>query len=220
MVACTVTCLSQNVTYTSRTAFNAAVAGIAGTRLDLGFEPPLPPGGTSVGGGAFRYWAPWAVGGLTFGGEVLLIRPERFPLASSTNNVLNNYDSFTPLTVGLNGLSRAFGAEFGSLLSPTYSSFTATVSLDNGEVFTFTAPANPNRAFFGFVTTQSFSKLTFSDGALVGVPVPLHEEILDNITAIVVVPEPSVTVLCLLAGGLICLCRVLRRRRTSEIRQV
>jgi hypothetical protein len=89
----------------------------------------------------------------------------------------------------MNAPTLAFGADFASLLTPFYTSFLATVTLDNGNVFTFTAPADPNFTFFGFVTQQPFSTLTFSDGGLVGTG--LHEEILDNIT-VVRVPEPGV----------------------------
>jgi hypothetical protein len=82
------------------------------------------------------------------------------------------------------------------LLSPVYTSFLATVTLNDGRVFTFTAPADPNLRFFGFVTTQPFSSLTFSDGGLIG---PFHGEILDNIT-VVTVPEPGVFALLALGA--------------------
>jgi hypothetical protein len=89
----------------------------------------------------------------------------------------------------MNGPTLAFGADFASLLRPFYTSFLATVTLNNGNVFTFTAPADPNSTFWGIVTTQPFSTLTYSDGGLIGQG--LHEEILDNIT-VVQVPEPGV----------------------------
>jgi hypothetical protein len=114
---------------------------------------------------------------------------------------LINYDSLGPQIVDMNGPTLAFGADFASFLSPVYTSFLATVTLNDGRVFTFIAPANPNFTFFGYVTTQPSSTLTFSDGGLIGTG--LHEEILDNIT-VVTVPEPgavSFFVLgCLLLG--------------------
>jgi len=55
----------------------------------------------------------------------------------------------------------------------------------------------PNFTFFGFVITQPFSRVTFSDGGLIGIG--LHGEILDNITA-VVVPEPGVFALSALSA--------------------
>ena len=103
----------------------------------------------------------------------------------------------SPLMVDMNGPTLAFGADFSSLLTPFYTSFLATVTLNDGRVFTFTAPADPNLRFFGFVTTQPFSNLTFSDGGLIGQG--LHEEILDNVT-VVQVPEPGVLALFTLGG--------------------
>jgi len=111
--------------------------------------------------------------------------------------------------VDMNGSATAFGADFASLIGSVHSSFLATVTLDNGNVFTFTAPANPNTTFFGFVTTQPFSRVTFSDGGLIGIG--LHEEILDNITA-VIVPEPGVSGLFAF-GALLLGRRFVRARR-------
>jgi hypothetical protein len=76
------------------------------------------------------------------------------------------------------------------------------VTLNDGRVFTFTAPAAPNSTFFGVVTTQPLTSLTFSDGGLQGTPPPLHEEILDDIT-VVRVPEPGVFALLALGGLLL-----------------
>jgi hypothetical protein len=124
------------------------------------------------------------VSGLTFRGG----GPQRVETLSSGGNLaLINYDSLTPQLVDMNGPTLAFGADFSSLLSSVTSTFLATVTLNDGRVFTFTAPADPNFSFFGYVSTQPFSSLTFSDGGLIG---GLHEEILDNIT-VVQVPEPG-----------------------------
>ena len=123
--------------------------------------------------------------GITFrGGGPQLIRP----MSVDGNLALINYDSLGPQIVDMNGPTLAFGADFASFLNPVYTSFLATVTLNDGRVFTFTAPADPNFTFFGFVTTQPFSSLAFSDGGLIG---PFHGEILDNIT-VVTVPEPGV----------------------------
>ncbi len=178
-------CLGQGTTYTDRSAFEAAIASLIGTRTDVDFGPPLPPGGIDEGG-MMRYPPLLTISGITFraSGVFLLRETSIFP----PDWMLNSYDSLSPLTVDMNGPALAFGADFASLLNPDYSEFLATVTLDNGDVFTFTAPANPNFTFFGFVTTQPFASLTFSDGGLIGIG--FHEEILDNITA-VTIPEPA-----------------------------
>jgi len=200
-------CFGQGTIYTDRSAFDAAIVGLAGTRHDVNFQPPFPPGGIDEGD-AVRYGPSLTISGLTFrsGGPMLLRR-----VSADANVILNNYDSLTPLFVDMNGPARAFGADFASLLTPFYSNFLATVTLDNGNVFTFTAPANPNLAFYGFVTTQPFSRVTFSDGGLIFGD--LHEEILDNVTA-VTVPEPNVVALFAL-GALL-----LRRRWRRKGKQI
>jgi len=182
LTAAALPCFGQGVTYTTRSAFDAAVSALDGTRVNVDFQGALPPGGIDLGG-IVQYSSPLSISGLTFRGGVLLVRP-----STIVNRWLNNYDSSIPLTVDMNGPARAFGADFASLISPGYSNFLATVMFDNGDVFTFTAPADPNSVFFGFVTTQPFSRMTFSDGGLIfGY---LHEEIFDNIT-VVTVPEPN-----------------------------
>jgi len=179
-----------------------AIAGLTGARRDVDFQGPLPPGGMGQLEW-MRYDSLLTVSGLTFlsGGPLII----RF-ISADGNHVLNNYDSLTPLSVDMNGPTLAFGADFASLISPGYSNFLATVTLDNGSEFTFTAPADPNVTFFGFVTTQPFSSLAFSDGGLIGIA-GLHEEILDNIT-VVTVPEPGVFALfalgALLLGWQLC----------------
>jgi len=170
-------CFGQGTIYWDRGEFEMAIAGLTGIRRDLDFQGHLPPG---------TYPPPLTISGLTFrGAGAQLI----YLMSADGNLALINYDSLTPQMVDMNGPTLAFGADFASLLDPFYSSFLATVTLDNGNVLTFTAPSNPNFTFFGFVTTQPFSNLTFSDGGLVGIG--LHGEILDNIT-VVTVPEPSV----------------------------
>ncbi len=180
-------CLGQGTIYRDRSVFEAAISSMVGIRTDVDFQPPLPPGGIDEGLWV-RYFSPLTMSGLTFrSGGPLLIRLDS--IIPGPDRKLNNYDSLTPLTVDMNGPAMAFGADFSSWLSPVYSNFLATVTLDNGTVFTFTAAAaDPDSTFFGFVTTQPFSSLTFSDGGLIGIG--LHEEILDNIT-VVTIPEPG-----------------------------
>jgi hypothetical protein len=190
-------CLGQGTIYFDRGSFEAAIAGLTGIRADLDFQPPLPPGGIDEFGWV-RYFSPLTISGITFhsGGALYIRQISGFP---DFNLVLNGYDSLSPLMVDMNGPTLAFGADFSSYLSPVYNSFLATVTLNDGRVFTFIAPAAPNFTFFGFVTAQPFSSLAFSDGGLIG---PFHEEILDNIT-VVQVPEPGVFALLALGALLL-----------------
>jgi len=210
LTAAALPCFGQGVTYTTRSAFDAAVSTIAGTRTDVNFEGALPPGGIDLGAGIVRYEPPLTISGLTFRGSAPLLL--RFTFANG--RWLNNYDSLAPLIVDMNGPAIAFGADFASLISPGYSNFLATVIFDNGAVFSFTAPASPNSVFFGFVTTQPFSRVTFSDGGLIGTA-RLHEEILDNITA-VTIPEPNVVALFAL-GAMLLGWRFLKRQNLNRV---
>lgn len=197
-------CFGQGSIYFDRGTFDLAIAGLSGIRTDVNFEPPWPPGGIGQGDGVY-YLGTVDISGLTFrGGGPLVIGV----FSANFNNAMNNYDSLGPLMVHMNGPALAFGADFSSYLS-SVTSFLATVTLNDGRVFTFTAPAAPDSTFFGFVTTQPFSSLTFSDGGLVGTG--LHEEILDNIT-VVTIPEPATLGLFSL-GALVLGWRVLWRRK-------
>jgi hypothetical protein len=179
-------CFGQGTIYFDRSKFEFAIAGLSGVRQDVDFQ----------GLGGF-YFPPLTVSGLTFrGGGSQRIES----LSAGGSPALINYDSLGPQIVDMNGPTLAFGADFASFISPVYSSFLATVTLNDGRVFTFIAPANPNFTFFGYVTTQPFSSLTFSDGGLIGTG--LHEEILANIT-VVRVPEPGVFALLALGALLL-----------------
>jgi hypothetical protein len=181
LAAASLQCFAQGTIYFGRGQFETAIAGLAGIRQDVDFQG-LPPGVYAPG---------LTISGLTFRGG----GPQLINLISADGNLaLINYDSLSPQVVDMNGPTLAFGADFASFISPVYSSFLATVTLNDGRVFTFTAPADPNFTFWGIVTTQPFSTLTFSDGGLIGLPPPLHEEILDNIT-VVQVPEPGTVAL-------------------------
>ena len=107
---------------------------------------------------------------------------------------LYNFDSDVPLSIHFAYGARAFGGDFSSYLSSLYLSFTATLSLGNGETFQFTAPTDPNYAFFGFISPTPIRDLTFSDGGLFGT-VGLHEELLGNVYTVTVIPEPAAIVL-------------------------
>src|SRR5262245_51328254 len=126
-------CYGQGTIYWDRSEFTSAIAGLAGIRTDLSFQPPLPPGGSVQRPDIVRYEPGLTIAGVTFQSSgVLLIRE-----GTLGNWWLNNYDSLTPLRVDLNGPMLAFGADFASWLNPVYTNFQATVTLDNGNLFTF-----------------------------------------------------------------------------------
>ena len=81
--------------------------------------------------------------------------------------------------------------------------------MDTGEELSFTALARPDQTFFGFVTAQPFSRVTFSDGGLMN---GSHGEVLDSVTA-VIVPEPTTLALFSLGGLGAALAWSFRRRK-------
>jgi hypothetical protein len=132
---------------------------------------------------------PWANGpvltisDVTFRGRYLGLGP---------NSFLYNFDGSPPgISIHFANGAQAFGADFSSYLPPDYpSTFTATLSLDDGETFSFTASIAPNFRFFGFISATTIMDVTFSDGGLYGVD-HMHEELIGNLYMVTEIPEPA-----------------------------
>jgi hypothetical protein len=161
---------SQSSVYFDRNAFMNASHAVTGVQQSISFAFPFPEGPNVT------------IGDTTFTGRYLI----RGGLGSGVAPY--NVDSGFPMGIRFANGARAFGGDFSSFLSPYYSSFTARLSLDNGEVLTFTAPANPNSTFFGFISPTPIRSLTYSDGGLFP-GIGLHQEMIGNLF-IVQVPEP------------------------------
>ncbi|MBE0544114.1 MAG: PEP-CTERM sorting domain-containing protein, partial [Verrucomicrobia bacterium] len=136
--------------------------------------------------GPFPFGPTVTVADVTFTGRDLALHGINSGLA------LYNFDSGFPMGISFANGTRAFGADFSSQLSPYYSSFTASLSLDSGEVLTFTASTDPNSTFFGFISPTPIKNLTFSDGGLFPSPNIGHQELIGNLYVVMEVPEPSV----------------------------
>jgi hypothetical protein len=182
---------SQSSVYFNRASFVRAAQALPGTFQNISWFP-------SIDGPVYT------IADVTFRGTYLLGGP---------NGVLYNFDGSNPgLSIHFATGARAFGADFSSVLSPLrLSSFTATVSLDTGESFQFTAPTDPNFRFFGFISPTPIIDMTFSDGGLLGSG-HLHEELLGNI-AMVTVPEASSLAFLVWSGFLVTATLVHRRFR-------
>jgi hypothetical protein len=126
---------------------------------------------------------------------------------------LFNFDSNFPLSVHFANGARAFGADFSSQYRGV-PSFTATMSLDNGETFHFTASTDPNSTFFGFVSPTPIFDLTFSDGGLLPNTASGHEELIANVF-VVTVPEPATLALAGLGAALLLGWRLRRKFVTA-----
>jgi hypothetical protein len=69
-------CFGQSTIYWDRSMFEAAISDLAGTRADMDFQPPFPPGGIDQGVW-IRYSMPLTISGITFRSTApLLIRTQ------------------------------------------------------------------------------------------------------------------------------------------------
>ena len=164
---------SQSSLYFDRGNFNNACQAVPGNQQGMDFAYiPFSDGTPTL-----------TISNVTFTGLGL------GRIAVTSGIALYNFDSPFPLGIQFANGARAFGGDFSSYLSPYYSSFTANLSLDSGEVLSFTAPTNPNSTFFGFISPIPIRRLTFSDGGLFP-GVGLHQELIGNLFMVMEVPEP------------------------------
>lgn len=134
------------------------------------------------------------------------------PLTAS-GVVLFNSDSDIPLTISFDYGARAFGANWGSGSGEQFPSFTATLTLDSGETFSFGSPTNPDSTFFGFIVDRPIMSLTFSDGAqFVSGGFHFHGELLKDIYMVAMVPEPGAVSLFAIGWAVLFVRRRLRMR--------
>ena len=188
---------SQGTFYTDEFAFRAACQNLVGTKQAISFSA-LQPG----------WWgASLSLSNVTFSGH-LVARGPGDSIAIANEASLNNYDMDVPLSIHFETGALAFGADFSSGLFPYNSSnFSATLSVQGGDVFTFSAAPGPGSTFFGFIEKSPFTDLSFSDGGAFGIRqgtdgLPngtYHEELIGNSYMVVSVPEPGVITMSLFA---------------------
>ncbi|MEJ0090753.1 MAG: hypothetical protein WDM80_13545 [Limisphaerales bacterium] len=183
-------CSSPAAVYTNRSEFIAACQTLAGIQSPISFDSYL--NGAPYGQPGW-YSGQLTVSNVTFSGNIVI----RQDAQSISNEIaLNNYDMGVPLAVHFPNGALAFGADFSSLLYPyNTSNFTATISIQGGSNYTFSAEPGPGKTFFGIVETNTFSDLTFSDGGAFGIRQgtsgPLgtyHEELVADAYAVQFVP--------------------------------
>jgi hypothetical protein len=133
----------------------------------------------------------------------------------SAGAALWSFDGSPPgISIHFANGARAFGADFSSAYN-LVPSFTATLSLDNGQTIHFTAPTDPNFTFCGFVSPTPIMDVTFSDGGLFPAsPFNLHQELIANVF-VVTVPEPAAIALAGLGAVLLLGWRLRRKFVTA-----
>jgi hypothetical protein len=187
---------SQASFYTDQFSFRAAGQNLAGTKQAISFSS-LQPG----------WWGGFlTISNVTFSGH-LVARWQGDSIAIANEASLNNYDMDVPMSIHFETGALAFGADFSSLLFPyNTSNFTATITVQGGDIFSFSAAPGPGSTFFGFIEKSPFRDLTLSDGGAFGIRqgtdgLPngtYHEELIGNPYMVVGVPEPGVIYLLLL----------------------
>ena len=170
---------AQGTMYTDRSAFAAALQ--SSTTIDFAGLPDPPPGfGRS----------PITVSGVTFTNA-------ESRLFTGTGN-LWNFDSSYPVGIFLPVGMNAFGADFSGGILPQNNPFTGTITVNlvggQSQTYNFTGQVGA-WTFRGFVFSSPISNLIYNDG---GPFLPgAHEEMLDNVTFGVAVPEPPTSALAL-----------------------
>lgn len=157
-------CWSQGAVYTNRSEFISACQMLPGEQSAISFAPYL--NGSPYGQPGW-YGGQLTVSNVTFSGNIL-IRQDGYSISNEV--ALNNFDMGVPLSVHFQNGALAFGADFSSLLWPyNTSNFTATINIQGGGSYSFSAAPGPGRTFFGIIETNAFSDLTFSDGGAFGI---------------------------------------------------
>ena len=186
-------CNAQGTLYTDRSIFDAALQ--SGTTITFAGLPDPPPG---IGR------SPITVSGVTFTNHSARL--------FTGSGYLWNFDSSYPVGVFLPGGNNAFAADFSGGIDPQNNPFngTLTFTLLDGQVFTHNFTGQVGSWFFlGFTFSQPIRNLVYSDG---GPFLPgAHEEMLDNVTFGVAVPEPQISLLALF--GLFHAFRLARLRK-------
>lgn len=169
-------CHAQGTIYTDRSSFNAALQSST-TITFAGLPDPSPGIGRS----------PIAISGVTFTNNSARL--------FTGSGYLWNFDSSYPVGIFLPNGKNAFGADFsGGIVQNNPFSATLTFTLFDGQTFThsFTGQLD-SWTFLGFAFSQPIRNLVYSDG---GPVLPgAHEEMLDNVTFGVAVPEPQTSLL-------------------------
>jgi hypothetical protein len=168
------------VTYNNPFEFTAASTNLPGQQVHLSFTPPH--GALSLG--EYLGQSP-SVSNVIFLGHIVVT-------LQSGEGFVNNYDGGYPLALHFPTGAKAFAAIFSSFLPrPQFSNFPAIVTTDLGDAIHFTAGAIPALVWMGFINTNSFYNVTYSDGGILSpMPYPLHEELIDSID-LVLNPPPN-----------------------------
>lgn len=185
-------------TYSERNLFIEAAKGVSGVEQILTFDHLVPYSGSSADIGPSLQ-----VSNVTFSGRFLMA--SRHPEFTDSGTVLYHFEGGGPLSISFAAGVKALGADWGSVSGAQFASFTATLTLDSGESFSFESPTNPQNTFFGFIVDEPILRLTFSDGGKfnIGGGFFAHGEMIKDIFMVKEVPEPGGLAILGIGGALV-----------------
>jgi hypothetical protein len=207
LLAGTTSSHSQGTLFTDRSTFTAALQ--SSTTIDFESLPPYDGIGTGQSPITVSLQTPPFTPILTitnFEQRLFVAGAGGFNPAPGTGQYIWNFDSSYPIGIFFPSGRNAFGADFSGGLQGNPYNATLTFTLLGGQTYTHNFIGQDGQwTFRGFVFTEAISSVIYDDG---GPSLPgMHEEMIDNVTYGIAVPEPQV--LTLLLGAMI---TQLRRR--------
>ena len=142
------------VKYSAPQQFQQDAYNLPGAKVSLSF-----------GADYFSHPSPVTMSNIVFNGRWFVVQP----VSSQSKNYLNNYDSDVPLRVHFPTGAHAFGAYFSSWIGPWSTSFTGTVTTDQGDRFVVQGPTDSGSlppSYLGLIFSDSVYDVTFDDGGV------------------------------------------------------
>jgi hypothetical protein len=192
---------SQGTLFTDRSTFNAALQ--SSTTINFENLPPYDGFGTGQSPITVSLQTPPFTPILTitnFEQRLFVAGADGFNPTPGTGQYIWNFDSSYPIGIFFPGGRNAFGADFSGGIQGNSYIATLTFTLLGGQTYTHNFNGQDGQwTFRGFVFTDTISSVIYDDG---GQFLPgTHEEMIDNVTYGIAVPEPQV--LALLLGAMI-----------------
>lgn len=199
LLAGTMSGRSQGTVFTDRSMFNAELQ--SSTTIDFEGLPPYDGFGTGQSPITVSLQTPPFTPILTitnFEQRLFVAGTGGFNPTPGTGQYIWNFDSSYPIGIFFPGGRNAFGADFSGGIQGNSYNATLTFTLFGGQTYTHNFIGQDGQwTFRGFVFAEAISSVIYHDG---GQFLPgTHEEMIDNVTYGVAVPEPQVLALMLAA---------------------
>ncbi len=200
---------SQGTLYTDRSIFNAALQ--SSTTVDFESLPPYDGIGTGDAEITVSLQTPPFAKIITVtnaSSRLFVTGPTSTPIPG-TGQYVFNFDSGTPIGIFFPGGNNAFAADFSGGIQNNPFNATLTFTLLGGQTYSHNFTGQMGQwTFRGFVFSQAIASVIYDDG---GPDSPgFHEEMIDNVTYGVAVPEPQTLTLAL--GGILAALTTRRRQ--------